>query len=92
MHSLHSSCACACCRSSVSDSGTLPISAYGGAFNITTVGAHPEDHGTSHLSVVDADMCDTLFAADCWLWLWFCYRMCVADMQPCSSNLSLPCT
>lgn len=43
------------CRSSISDSGTLPLSAYGGAFNITTVGAHPEDHGTSHLSVVDAD-------------------------------------
>ncbi|PRW56746.1 gamma-glutamyltranspeptidase 1-like [Chlorella sorokiniana] len=42
-------------RSSISDSGTLPFSAYGGAFNITTVGAHPEDHGTSHLSVVDAD-------------------------------------
>jgi hypothetical protein len=47
-------------RSSISDSGTLPFSAYGGAFNITTVGAHPEDHGTSHLSVVDADRCGAL--------------------------------
>lgn len=37
------------------DGGTLPMEAYGGAFNVTSGGLHPEDHGTSHLSVVDAD-------------------------------------
>lgn len=37
------------------DNGTLALDAYGGRWNVTTAGLHPEDHGTSHLSVVDAD-------------------------------------
>lgn len=40
-------------RSTILDNGTLPLGAYGGPFNITGAGLHPEDHGTSHISVVD---------------------------------------
>lgn len=39
----------------IRDNCTLPLDTYGGAFNVTAAGLHPEDHGTSHLSVVDAD-------------------------------------
>lgn len=42
-------------RSEILDNGTLPLNAYGGRWNVTTAGLHPEDHGTSHLSVVDKD-------------------------------------
>lgn len=41
--------------SNISDSTTQNFTVYGGRFNISAAGAHPEDHGTSHLSVVDAD-------------------------------------
>jgi gamma-glutamyltranspeptidase len=36
------------------DEGVLEVGAYGGRWNVSHGGAHPEDHGTSHLSVVDA--------------------------------------
>ncbi|PSC67120.1 gamma-glutamyltranspeptidase 1-like [Micractinium conductrix] len=42
-------------RAAIRDNCTLPLDTYGGAFNVTAAGLHPEDHGTSHLSVVDAD-------------------------------------
>ncbi|KAL4420110.1 hypothetical protein ABPG77_000591 [Micractinium sp. CCAP 211/92] len=42
-------------RSAIHDNGTLPLNEYGGRWNVSTAGLHPEDHGTSHLSVVDAD-------------------------------------
>lgn len=40
-----------------SDAAPLPLREYGGAFNVSAAGVHPEDHGTSHISVVDADRC-----------------------------------
>ncbi|KAL4444378.1 hypothetical protein ABPG75_012115 [Micractinium tetrahymenae] len=42
-------------RSEILNNGTLPMNAYGGRWNVTAAGLHPEDHGTSHLSVVDAN-------------------------------------
>ena len=43
-------------RSTIADNGTAPPAAYGGKWGIGATGAGlpPEDHGTSHLSIVDA--------------------------------------
>ena len=41
-------------REVINDDSVLNISMYGGKWNILRGGVHPEDHGTSHLSVVDA--------------------------------------
>ena len=37
------------------DDGVLNITQYGGEWNVVRGGAHPTDHGTTHLSVVDRD-------------------------------------
>lgn len=45
-------------RAATSDTGTLPLDAYGGAWNPFHQGANPPgtlDHGTSHLVAVDAN-------------------------------------
>lgn len=41
-------------REALKDDAVLNISMYGGKWNIFRGGVHPEDHGTSHMSVVDA--------------------------------------
>ena len=41
-------------RGMLNDSGVLETTAYGGQWNVVRGGVHPEDHGTSHMSVVDA--------------------------------------
>ena len=44
-------------RASIADNATAPPASYGGRWGMGAAGAGlpPEDHGTSHLSVVDAD-------------------------------------
>ncbi|GLC51597.1 hypothetical protein PLESTB_000519700 [Pleodorina starrii] len=42
-------------RSLINDSAVLPHSMYGGRWNPTISGVSPEDHGTSHLAVLDKD-------------------------------------
>lgn len=44
-------------RASIDDAAVLPLERYGGRWNVLEGGAHPEDHGTSHISVVDKDRC-----------------------------------
>lgn len=42
-------------RQMVHDDGVLNVTEYGGKWNVIKSGVHPEDHGTSHMSVVDAN-------------------------------------
>lgn len=41
------------CRAAINDSGVLNATAYGGRWGLR-VAPPPEDHGTSHISVVDS--------------------------------------
>ncbi len=43
-------CCCCCCRQEISDNSTQAFTAYGGPYRESV---NPDDHGTSHLSVVD---------------------------------------
>lgn len=39
----------------LNDDGILNETLYGGKWNVVSSGVHKDDHGTSHLSVVDSD-------------------------------------
>ncbi|EFN58126.1 hypothetical protein CHLNCDRAFT_141865 [Chlorella variabilis] len=54
LSALHDSDFMSSLRTDIRDNA-LPLAHYGGRFNVTAAGLHPEDHGTSHIAVVDAD-------------------------------------
>ncbi|GIL61114.1 hypothetical protein Vafri_15488 [Volvox africanus] len=41
-------------RSLINDSSVLPLKMYGGRWNPMVTGVSPEDHGTSHIAILDA--------------------------------------